>query len=122
MLVRDVMKGEVLSISPFVSLADASRIFAQRNVKYLVVMQCSDVQGVLSLTDLEDVSEQARDHIRIADKMMRTPLCIAASSELEDAESVIKSSGIQALPVCQGDTLVGIITLADIQDFLSRKL
>jgi CBS domain-containing protein len=121
MLVRDVMKGEVLSISPFTTLAEASQIFSQRNVLYLVVKQGNDVQGILSLTDLDGISEDARQYIRIEERMMRTPACIAASSNLEDAKRLIEDSGIKALPVCQNDTLVGIVTLADIQEFLSRK-
>lgn len=121
MLVRDVMKGEVLSISPFTTLAEASQIFSQRKVKYLVVMDGNDVQGILSLTDLDGISEDARQNIQIEDKMAPTPVRIAASSKLEEAERLIKDSGVKALPVCQGDTLVGIVTLADIQEFFSRK-
>jgi len=84
-------------------------------------MQGRDVQGVLSLTDLEGVSEDVRPRTRISDKMTITPVCIAASSDLKDAERLIKESGIKALPVCQGETLVGIVTLADIQEFFSRR-
>lgn len=120
MLVHDVMKGEVLSISPFASLVEASQIFSQRKVKYLVVMHGNDVQGILSLADMDEISEDAKDNIKIADMMTVTPVCIAASSELKEAERLIRESGIQALPVCQVGILVGIVTLEDIQEFFSR--
>ena len=121
MLVRDVMKGEVLSISPFMALAEASQIFSERNVKYLVVMQDNDIQGIVSLTDLDGISEDDRYYIKIADKMTVTPVCISASSELREAEKLIQESGIKALPVCQDNTLLGIVTLVDIQEFFSRQ-
>lgn len=120
MLVRDVMKGEVLSISPLITLADARQVFAQRDVKYLVVMQGSDVQGVLSLSDLEGIGEDIQQHIKVSERMTYTPACVADSSNLENAVRLIQDAGLKALPVCRGNTLVGIVTLSDIEEFFSR--
>jgi CBS domain-containing protein len=67
--------------------------------------------------------------MRIADVMTRDLPTVAPESSARDAAREMKRRGVRALPVCEGDRLVGIVTdwdlasaLADEGDPLTRTL
>lgn len=120
MIVRDVMKGEVRSISPWARLEDALQALSDQKVQYVVIMEGSNIQGILSKDDLTELTEDQRRNLRVKDKMTKTVACISPDSELGDAVQKIKQYRLECLPVCQNDTLVGIITVQDLQEASQR--
>lgn len=121
MIVRDVMKGEVRSLSPWVALEDALKALSEQNVKYSVVMDGTSIQGIISKDDLNTLSEAELHNLNVKDKMTKTIACVSADSDLEDAAQKIRQYRLECLPVCQNDTLVGIITSQDLQETFQRK-
>ena len=120
MIVRDVMKGEVCSISPSARLEDASNALLEHKVQYIVVMEGTRIEGILSKDDLLELTEEVRNSLRVKDKMTKTVECVSADSNLEDAVQAIQQYRVECLPVCQNDTLVGIIQLQDLQEVSQR--
>lgn len=120
MIVRDVMKGEVCSISPSARLEDAWIALSEHKVQYIVVMEGTKIEGILSKNDLVELTEEARNSLSVKDKMTKTVECVSADSNLKDAVQTIKQYRLECLPVCQNDTLVGIILLQDLQKIFQR--
>jgi CBS domain-containing protein len=67
--------------------------------------------------------------MRIADVMTRDLPTVEPGTSVRDAAKEMKRRGVRALPVCEGERLVGIVTdwdlastLADDGDPLTRKL
>lgn len=121
MIVRDVMKGEVRSLSPWVALEDALKALSEQNVKYSVVMDGTSIQGIISKDDLNTLSEAELHNLRVKDRMTKTVACVSVDSGLEEAAQKIRQYRLECLPVCQNDTLVGIITSQDLQETFQRK-
>lgn len=121
MFVRDAMKGEVSSISPWVSLDDALKILLMQKVQYIVIMEGTSIQGILSKETLINLTEEERRNLKAKDRMTKTVACISPDSDLEDAVQKIKQYRLECLPVCKNESLVGIITLQDLHESSNRS-
>ena len=58
--------------------------------------------------------EQGRPVMRIVDVMTRNPQPVSPDATLQDAARLMDDLNVGALPVCEGDRLVGILTDRDI--------
>lgn len=56
-----------------------------------------------------------RHHTQVQDYMTANPIVVAPETSLVDAYSLMFEKEVRRLPVVQGQTLVGVITLSDIQ-------
>lgn len=120
MIVRYAMKGEVRSLSPWLNLEDALKDLLERKDKYSVVMDGTEIQGVLSKDDLTDLTEDELHNLRVKDRMTKTVAYVSPDSDLGDAVQKIKQYRLECLPVCQNNTLVGIVTLQDLEEASQR--
>jgi CBS domain-containing protein len=119
-IIRDIMKGEVRSISPWARLEDALQAITDQKVQYAVVMEGSSIRGILSEDDLSELTEDERRNLRVKDRMTKTVACVSPDSSLGDAVQKITQYRLECLPVCQNGTLVGIITIQDLQKASQR--
>lgn len=103
MIVRDVLKGEVRCISPWVRLEDALQALLDQKVQYAVIMEGSSIQGILSKDDLIELTENERLNLRVKGRMIKTVACISPGSDVRDAVQKINQYRLECLPVCQND-------------------
>lgn len=120
MLVAEILKGkggDVFTLSPDVSLHDASQELDRKQVGALIVCQGEQVVGVLSERDI--VRAVARDGAealsRPASAYMTTEVIFA-----EPAETVallmarMTDRRIRHLPVLQDSRLAGVVSIGDV--------
>ncbi len=53
--------------------------------------------------------------------MTETPLCIEADDSVKKAQSLMRETGYRALPVCEGEKIVGVLSRGDALAVTSRK-
>ena len=121
MIVRDIMKAEVRSLSPWVSLDEALKDLAEQKVKYSVVMEGASIQGIISIDDLTKLGQEELHSLSVKDRMTKTVACVSVDSDLEEAAQKIRQYRLECLPVCQNETLVGIVTSQDLQNAQAQK-
>ena len=124
MLVGKRMTREPKTVGPDDPLTHAADIMRKFRINHLPVVEEGKLVGILSDTDLRNVSltseriagpgePQVRDrHVR--EVMIQEVWSLTPEDSVEDALLIIQRKKFGALPVLAGDRLVGIITKIDL--------
>ena len=123
MLVGKRMTRNPKTVSPDDPLSAAARILREHGFHHLPVVEGGKLVGILSDTDLRNASLAAmpreggegRPGDRPVREVMRTEVwSLSPGDSIEDALLILTREKFGALPVLDGDRLVGIITRADL--------
>ncbi len=125
MLVRDIMRGPVVSISPGTTLEDAYRIMNDKCIRHLPVLQEDRLVGVVTDRDLRLATSALSaapfaPGSQVSTIMCRQPLTTDPMDPVEDAARTMREKKIGCLPVIEDERVVGIITGIDLLDALMR--
>ena len=135
MQVKEILRvkgSRLLSIEPSGRAVDAVTKMATENLGSLVVLERGRMIGILTFHEiLRALAERAGalGDTRVADLMVRDPVCAAPEMEVNDLRRTMLESGARYLPVLQGDKLLGVISFRDVakavleeQDFENKML
>ncbi len=120
MLVRYWMAEYPRVVAEDAKLSDALDIMHTYKVRRLPVMRGGDLVGIIALSDLYKPSEHVHwemrrvEDIRVAEVMTPSPLTCGRNAPLEEVGALMRKNRIGAVPVLDGNKLVGIITESDI--------
>jgi len=125
MLVRDIMKGPVETVSPGTSLHDAYRVMQEKRIRHLPIVDGDRLVGVVTDRDLRLatsvlVARPFRPDSRVEGVMRPSPVTGDPGDPVEDAARTMRERRIGCLPIVDGGLLVGIITVMDLLDALLR--
>jgi acetoin utilization protein AcuB len=122
------MKRPVHCVKPHDSIAHARAIMEQHRVNQLPVVANGRLVGLVSDRDLRDAFPSAIDspgppgtdarpeHIPVEEVMTRNVLTLAPGDPLEQAARLMRRERVGAIPVVDGDRLVGIVSRSDVLD------
>jgi acetoin utilization protein AcuB len=125
MLVGDIMRSPVLSISPETPLRDAYRLMQERGIRHLPILDGSRLAGIVTDRDLRlatsalTLSPFAAED-RVSEVMRPDPVTADPLDPVEDAARVMRERKIGCLPILKDGALVGILTGPDLLDALLR--
>jgi acetoin utilization protein AcuB len=126
MLVQEIMQTNVVTIGPKTTLPEAVRLAQQRGVRHLPVVEDGRLVGIVSDRDLKRAmaspatSLEVRelnyllDRLAVAEIMTRAVRTIGPMFPVEEAARLMVEERISALPVTDGERLVGIVTETDL--------
>jgi CBS domain-containing protein len=117
MKIEDLMIRSVITMSPDASAYEAVKISNKNNIGCLVVMDNSQIVGILTERDLlERVLEKCRNpkETKISEIMTRHVVMGKPDMELSEATRLMFEKRVKKLPIIDGNRLVGIVTLTDI--------
>lgn len=124
MVIRDLMSRNVISVDPNATLQDAAKLMLRENVGSLTVVG-GGLVGILTDRDIvvKAVSEgwNPAQH-RVSEVMSRDPVSISPDADVLQATELMAKHRVRRLPVCTGDQIVGIVSFADIADYMRRCL
>jgi acetoin utilization protein AcuB len=125
-IVKDWMTANVISIPSSCTLPEAYWLMLNNNIRRIPVVDHNTLVGIVTLEDLRQVSPlnvAGFDIIHISDRLVKLPVrqlmtenpkTISPAACLSDAAQVMLRHEISALPVLDGNELVGLITARDI--------
>jgi acetoin utilization protein AcuB len=125
-LIRDWMTPDPITISGNLTLPEAYWLMVNNEIRRLPVVDGGVLMGIVTLEDLRQKMPASFiniDPVRVSDMlsklpvrqvMTRNPKTISADAPLIKAAHQMLEYKISALPVMDGDKLVGIITESDI--------
>jgi len=134
LLVRDVMRSEVVALRPDETLDAAARQLERLNVEALPVVGAGgQLLGMLSHREL--LRELAPGYVQrvtaaaappaavtgprlVRDAMARSVLCVSEDQTLADAAHLLSTREVERVPVVEEGVLRGVLTRAD----LARRL
>jgi acetoin utilization protein AcuB len=111
MVVRDCMTVRVEFVRPDDAVAVARELFRRRRIRHLPVVAGDRVIGIVSDRDVRAVVD---DTTSVDAVMTPTPATTTPATPIEDAAGVMRTRKIGALPVLEGEALVGIVSESDL--------
>jgi CBS domain-containing protein len=128
LLVRDLMRTQVVALRPDDTLEEAASLLQQHGVDSLpVVGEGGQLLGVLSHRELlrrlvpgyvqrvtagTVTGEHRMTHVREA--MARSVLCVSEEQTLADAANLLAAKDVERVPVVKDGVLRGMVTRADL--------
>ena len=118
--VRDMIRkkgGEIYSTSPDSTVLDALKSMANHNTGALLVMDGTNVAGILSERDCVrkvELSGKSAKDTRVLEIMTSKVINITADEELEECMTLMINRNIRHLPVYDGEKLLGLISVRDV--------
>jgi len=118
--VRDMIrrKGtEVFTIAPEATVFEALQLMAEHNIGALMIMTEDEIKGIVSERDcvrkVDVVGRNAKD-TKISDIMTSNVFTVDANQPLEECMSLMIEKNIRHVPVCEGKTLLGVVSVRDV--------
>ena len=121
MLVRQILRskgsGDVLTIRPDATVAEAARLLSQRRIGCLVVSRDgARPEGVLSERDIVHALLEkgpALMQTPVSQLMTRCPVTCAPTDSLRHALQLMEDHHIRHLPVLDDGHLIGVVSARD---------
>ena len=134
MLVRDIMQAHPVSATPETRLPDLVRGLERRGFRHLPVVDGGRLVGIISDRDIKRAMTSAAlateghardlllDGLTAGQIMTRRVTTIGPTCGVEEAARLMETLKISALPVTEGDRLIGILTETDVLHLFVRSL
>ena len=129
MLVKDVMKTQLVTLNADSKLGFANDIMYLGRIRHLPVVKGEGVVGILTQRDLYRSSltsiltnwkenKEFLDSIKVSEVMTKNVVTVAPDATIEEAAQIMIDKKVAALPVVRDkNTLVGLITETDVLQF-----
>ncbi len=120
--VSDLLKNRgpsVWRIAPEATVFDALHLLAQHDVGALLVMEGERLLGIFSERDYtRKIALQGRDSRSTQVKEVMTPnvFVVKPNTECRECMSLMSQRKIRHLPVVEGSTVVGMLSIRDLMD------
>src|SRR5262245_56174506 len=151
MLVSDVMQVSLVTAAPRTTLSAAVRLMTDRRVRHLPVMDAGRLVGIVSDRDVKRVMASPAtslaanelnylldkltvgqfmtrelnyllDKLTVEQFMTRAVITVTPTLPIEEAARIMLKERISALPVTEGERVVGIVTETDVMELVVRAL
>jgi predicted transcriptional regulator len=128
--VSSIMTKNVVKLNLSDDLTKAEILFKKHHIRHIPVVNGNVIIGILSYTDLlrisfadamedeDDVDTTVYNMFTVEQVMAKKLVSISPETTIKEAAQILASKEFHALPVCEGDLLVGIITTTDLIKYL----
>ncbi|RCU47327.1 CBS domain-containing protein [Haloplanus salinus] len=124
MPIEDLARSDAVTAPPETPVADLAATMDEENVGSVVITNDETPVGIVTDRDLtvRVLGGEGDSTGRTAEDVMTTDLRTAEpSAGFYEAANLMAEHGIRRLPICAGDTLVGIITADDLTELLADE-
>jgi CBS domain-containing protein len=109
------MSSDLLTVDAALPLAEVAARMVERSVGAVLVLDGERLAGILTERDvLRAVARGIRDDAVVRDWMTSDPDTIEPGETTEHAATMMMHGGFRHLPVVEGDTVVGILSIRDL--------
>lgn len=129
--VSTIMTKNVVKLNLSDDLTKAESLFKKYHIRHIPVVYSNRIVGMLSYTDLlrisfadaidedEDVVDTTVYNMFTVEQVMAKKIvAITPETTIKEAAQILATKEFHALPVCEGELLVGIVTTTDLIKYL----
>jgi len=132
MKVRELMTGAPITVSPDTSVFDARRLMLKERIRHLLVTDDRRLVGIITDRDIRlNLPSQATSlsmwevnyllaKLTVGQVMTKSVIIIGPDREARAAAQLMLEHKVGALPVLDGEVLIGILTETDILRAFAR--
>ena len=110
-------KGPLVSISSAATVFDALDLMARHDVGALIVIDEGRLAGIFSERDYARkviLHGKHSKELAVSEIMTTDVLCVRPDDSVEACMSLMTDKRVRHLPVVDGDTVVGIVSIGDV--------
>lgn len=114
--IKKIMNPDIYSLSPDVTIRDASRVMKEKNIGCIFIEKGRDLIGVVTESDIvrRGVAENLNmDTTSMKDIMSSPPIIIDANKSVVEANEIMDKNRIRHLAVKEGNSIVGVVSARD---------
>ena len=132
--VSTIMTKNVVKLNLSDDLTKAESLFKKHHIRHIPVVYNSKIVGMLSFTDLlrisfvdaiddddEVIDATVYNMFTVEQVMAKKLVAISPETTIKEAAEILSKKEFPALPVCEGDLLVGIVTTTDLIKYLINQ-
>ena len=114
--VREVMSSELVTVEPRSTVAEAATVMGGRHVGSALVMEEGRIAGIFTERDILRALASDFDAARhaVSQWMTKDPVAIGPETSIREARDTMLEQGFRHLPVTDGGSLVGMVSLRDL--------
>ena len=109
-------KGKVFTVDESATLSLAAQLFYQHHVGALLVTQGERYVGIITERDIIKMCcyESEFYNIKVTELMTEDVVYCKADDEVEHAMKVMGRHNIRHIPITEGKTIIGVVSIGDI--------
>lgn len=132
--VSTIMTTKLVSINSKDGLDKAERLFKEHKIRHIPVVEGAKIIGMLSLTDLlrisfadgayedeENVETIVYNMFTVPQVMAKNLMSVSPDTNIKEVAEILAKNEFHALPVVEGEKLVGIVTTTDLIKYLLEQ-
>lgn len=131
--ITSVMSKELITVHEADPVSKVRQLIEKHHVHHVPVVKGTALIGIVSWTDIMRISfgefgnqdgkqlDTILDHTyKMTDVMVSDPIKLNVSGTVREAARILSEGNYHALPIVDGDKLVGIVTSTDLLKFLAE--
>ncbi len=113
---RDIMTSDVFTTSFDTSVVEAARGMAKGRLGSALVMDGSWLAGIITERDVLRAAASGNDlnTVSVKEWMTADPVTSGPETDTEEAAGIMLANGFRHLPVTEGSSVLGIVSLRDV--------
>jgi CBS domain-containing protein len=129
--VSTIITKNIVKLNLSDDLTKAEILFKKHHIRHIPVVYDNNIVGMLSYSDLlrisfvdgidddeEVIDATVYNMFTIEQVMVKKLVVISPDTTIKRAAEILASREFHALPVCEGDLLVGILTTTDLLKYM----
>jgi signal-transduction protein with cAMP-binding, CBS, and nucleotidyltransferase domain len=124
MPLEDLARSDAVTADPETPVAELAATMDEESVGSVVITNDETPVGIVTDRDLtvRVLGQEVDPTDQTADDVMTEDLCTAEpDAGFYEATNLMANHGVRRLPICEGDTLVGIISADDMTELLADE-
>lgn len=120
---QDIMSKDVFTISADTDVAEVAGRMVKGRIGSAVVMDGAWLVGIFTERDVLRAAGSGSDLTasKVGDWMTKDPVTVEPSMDAEEAAQIMLSNGFRHLPVVEGKSIAGIVSLRDVLSTRIRR-
>lgn len=121
--IGDIISGKVYSVGPAATVAEAAGVMMRGRVGSAVVVDGPWLLGIFTERDALRAAAAGTDPTGAAvrDWMTKDPMTVDPETDTDDAAAIMATEGFRHLPVVEGESVVGVVSLRDVLSARIRR-
>ena len=112
--INEIMTTDLFTLGANATLAEAELLMKAHRVRHVPIID--DVKKLIGLITQRDILAAEQTGVFVSDVMRQNIYTISQTADMRSAALMLQKHKIGSLPVLQGETLVGIITVLTMLD------
>jgi len=115
-ILKEIMTGEVFTTTSEAPVSQVAGSMLKGRFGSAIVMEGKRLSGIFTERDVLRAAASGADLTSspVSEWMTNDPVTVDADMDADDATELMMSNGFRHLPVLDGQTLIGIVSLRDI--------